>query len=693
MQNVPMQRRKFFHRILVSTLHACVAGAVAGCRGGDAGNGLPTVGAAFPQGVASADPKPRSVVFWTRAVPHDGEVEAFRLWLEVALDDGFERRVVREPVVSRAAQDYTVHARVAGLEPDTIYYYRFVTGVGDVSLTGRSWTAPPPDSEAAVMLAFVSCQERKHGYYGAWRRMLKDDLAAAADERIRFVLHLGDFIYETDEAWQQPLDADGRPIAGGLRDADGEPRGVGEFPDGGTTSGGIRHAVSLEDYRHLYRQYLRDPDLIAARARWPFVCVWDDHEFSNDCWQSEANYENDGPDASTDEPSQQRKLAANQAWSEYIPMDYEDDDPSHPARAFESVEVAETPNDQPNSDNEKAIHSLMIHRRLRFGTLIDLLLTDNRSFRSDHAVPEEVASSSPVFLHPRAAMPLALLNTMDAGESANGGNPPAFLGIGAMLLRNPRRHSPPGSILGAQQKLWWKMQMQHSTTRWRLWGNSVPLLRLKLDLPVLSSILPEVVVSSDAWDGYASERRELMRFLRDNGIANVVSLSGDVHAHFAGVVKDDYDSERGEVVAVEVVTAAISSLSMYSGVEQLSRRERPSALEAAVRSLIVIEEPGQPPRNNLDNTLLNGVAAGLAVAAGADPASVTPVPTANPHLRYARTDAHGYGLATVRSDRIDVKLVTVETIVDNARTDRVREVAEFIIPHRESRQSPVILGK
>ena len=39
---------------------------------------------------------------------------------------------------------------------------------------------------------------------------------------------------------------------------------------------------TLADYRTVYRAYLTDPDLQDARARWPFVPVWDNHEFS---WQ------------------------------------------------------------------------------------------------------------------------------------------------------------------------------------------------------------------------------------------------------------------------------------------------------------------------------------------------------------------------------------------------------------------------
>ena len=71
--------------------------------------------------------------------------------------------------------------------------------------------------------------------------------------------------------------------------------------------------TALADYRFLYKTYLMDPDLQAARARFPFIHTWDDHEFTNDCWQSHDTYFGDGS------PAQVRKLAANQSWFEYIP--------------------------------------------------------------------------------------------------------------------------------------------------------------------------------------------------------------------------------------------------------------------------------------------------------------------------------------------------------------------------------------
>ncbi len=569
-----MQRRVFLQSIVVLSLQATAAATLPGCRRSRDATPRPELGASFPQGVASADPTSDSVVLWTRALPQQGDPESFSLYLELAEDEAFASLILQEVVLAKATQDFTVHARISGLQADRVYYYRFVSGQGDQSVTGRTWTAPEAEALQPVKLAFVSCQERKHGYYGAWRRMLLDDVVAPAEEQIRFVLHLGDFIYETDEAWQDPLDAFRQPIPGGLIEASGTPRDPGTFPDGGTSASGVRYARTLADYRHLYRRYLSDPDLLAARARWPFVCIWDDHEFSDDCWQSEANYDDDGANASTNEPSQQRKVAANQAWSEYIPVDYQSDDSElpHHAHDFRFAEVANTPNDKPNDDNSAAIETLVIYRRLQFGRMVDLLLTDNRSWRSDHAVPEDISGGGGVFIHPRAVMPLDLLNTLDAGSEANDGRPPAFLGVGGLLFENPRRHRPPGSILGERQKAWWKTAMAQSSSRWRLWGNSVPLLRFKVNLDALNALLPGVVVSSDSWDGYAHERRELMQYLLTQKIRNVVSLSGDVHAHFSGLVMDDYDAAQPQPAAVEVVSAAISSLSMFDGVEQLSRR-------------------------------------------------------------------------------------------------------------------------
>ena len=55
-----------------------------------------------------------------------------------------------------------------------------------------------------------------------------------------------------------------------------------------------------------------DPDLQDARARWPFVLLPDNHEFSWKGWQSQESF-------GSTLPAQTRKVAANQAWFEYQP--------------------------------------------------------------------------------------------------------------------------------------------------------------------------------------------------------------------------------------------------------------------------------------------------------------------------------------------------------------------------------------
>ena len=682
-----MQRRGFLKLTTVLTSPVSLGAVLSSCASSETPQALSAVG--FPQGVASADPKADSVVLWTRAEPTDSQINTVFVQLEMARDEAFEQIVLRKTVGTSSDQDFTVQLLVTELEPDQIYFYRFRGNEKNVSPPGRTWTAVNAGSTVPISFVFVSCQERKHGFYGAYRRMLLEDTDSLRAQQIRFVLHLGDFIYETDESWQQPLDTQLEPIAGGLIDALGEARNLGRFPDGATSAGEVNHASSLADYRHLYKTYLKDPDLRAARARWPFVCVWDDHEFSDDCWQTEANYNDQGASSSTDEPSQQRKLAANQAWSEYIPMDYSTSsgaDPElHRAQAFRYAEVENTPNDRPNSDNQAVLESLTIYRRLQFGQMLDLVLTDNRSYRSDHAVPEDISGNLSAFIHSRSPMPLALVNQMDAGRTANESQPETFLSVAGDVFLNPRRGSPPGSMLGERQKQWWKQVMGRSSARWKVWGNSVPLMRLRVDLSSMNELLPDIVISSDTWDGYRSERNELMTFLRDEHIGNVVSLSGDVHAELAGVIMDDYDDEQSVPVMTEVVTAAISSLSQFAAVERLSRRDKPSDMEAAIRSLIAYSEPSGRLIRNLDNTLLNGVDAGLTAAQGLDAQDPLAVPESdtNPHLRHVDTDAHGYGLVTVSHDDIHVTLVSVKTLSDDVLAAEVQARTQFRIPFVE----------
>ncbi|MEO7734523.1 MAG: alkaline phosphatase D family protein, partial [Kofleriaceae bacterium] len=496
---------------------------------------------------------------------------------------------------------------------------------------------------------------------------------------------------------QAVLDDNFLPIP--LSNADGTPREVAPFPSGGGTRAGINFAATLADYRHLYKTFLSDPDVQAARARWPFVSIWDDHEFTDDCWQSQANY----TDGSTlDEGNQTRRVAASQAWFEFVPAQLTGAGGVHgvPSEAadFSPVTVSDAaftaPDDDnfvPEANNVAAIGAISIYRSLRFGKHVELVMTDLRSYRSDHAIPEEFTVQNPVFFAPRNVLPLPLVNTLDAGRTANGGDPPdtvSFLG-GAVVFPNVRKASPPGTMLGKQQKAWWKATMRGSDATWKLWGNEVTLMRLRIQ-QLGATDVSDRVVTGDSWDGYPTERAELTTFLRTEAIQNVVVLSGDIHAAFAGTIADDFDAAAPTTVACELVAPGISSNSLFSFFELATR-----AVDPGLRGLITVDASatgGAKFTENVNLLLLDGVqSAGTfagAIAQGAPPAFALAAalgaadPNTNPHLKYVDSNAQGYGYAKITADQVAATIVTINRPITTPSTagPGIKRTASFTIP-------------
>lgn len=149
----------------------------------------------FPEGVASGDPDPNSVLLWTRRPWSDGRASG-RLIVEVAEDERFQRIVASAPVTVAAGSDWTCRALVGGLKSAHEYWYRFAGEDGSGSRARRPITAPADDDGRAVKFAFVSCQNVNQGGLQAYRRMIFEDQRASPSERLDVVLHLGDFIYE-----------------------------------------------------------------------------------------------------------------------------------------------------------------------------------------------------------------------------------------------------------------------------------------------------------------------------------------------------------------------------------------------------------------------------------------------------------------------------------------------------------------
>ena len=144
---------------------------------------------------------------------------------------------------------------VSGLKPSTVYWYRFTDPQGNGSRVGRTNTAPTAQDDRPVRFAFVSCQNANDGAQNAYRRMIFEDEHAAERDRLGFVLHLGDFIYEL--VWypeDRPQGMYDRRLRDIVRYAHGEKVSDFHIP------------TNVDDYRAIYRAYLHDIDLQDARA-------------------------------------------------------------------------------------------------------------------------------------------------------------------------------------------------------------------------------------------------------------------------------------------------------------------------------------------------------------------------------------------------------------------------------------------
>ena len=414
----------------------------------------------FSLSVASGDPTPTGVILWTRVNPQSwlpGQYLAF----EVAEDSLFRRVVARGLVRSESFhpdRDCTVKIDLNGkLAPNRYYYYRFIYNRTS-SRTGRCRTLPASTQAIAkVRFAVLTCQDYTNGYYGAFSHLAQED--------VDFVIHLGDFIYESA----------------------GDPRFQSlPYPDRTMVlpSGGIV-ALDQKDFRFIYRKYRTDRFLQRAMEQHTWIMIWDDHETCNDCYWDYARDCLGAPDHpyTTDaqygnDPARLNRLKrdAQRAWLEYVPA---------------RVTV-----------NASATHPhayMSIYRKFKFGNLLELFMTDERTYRSAHP----------------------------CGENSEGGG----YGARTVSVGCPAQADSSRTMLGTKQRDWLISGVTGSRALWKVWGNEVFTAPLKT---------ATAYFNLDAWDGYEAERTYIMRQFADKYVRNLVVLTGDLHTYMASYLKVDY---------------------------------------------------------------------------------------------------------------------------------------------------------
>lgn len=559
-----------------------------GPSGSDAGKPLAPTSPAdasnkvFPQGLASGDPRPDRVVLWTRVDPAGAgkpPTDDIDVELVIAKDEALTDIVARTTLKAAASADHTVRVVPTGLEAGRHYWYRFEIP-GTTTQVGRTKTAPDPTADVPVKFVMAACQDYIGRYWHAWKAFLDEKV------EVDFVLYLGDYIYESvNDARFQSTTPD-RAI---------------KLPDGIDTSPKQDKsriaAGTLADYRTLYKVYRMEPLLREVHRLFPFVVTWDDHEFADDCWQDHSTSfngedpNNPGQPNPNDEKNTPRRTAANRAFFEFQPVDV-----TYKANLTFPFDI-------------------QIYRALRFGKHVELFMTDQRQYRADHLIPEGQGTD------------FACGKFIDY----------TMVGSRYFVRKegfDPKEKNAKPSLLGAAQKAWFLDAVKKSDATWKVWGNEVQVYQMCLDLYRLPGVPDKifgftpytVYVNCDQWDGYRSERAEILDTLAKANVKNLLVCTGDIHSFYAAELHVDFDDPKPTPVGVEYVTAGISSASLK---ELMTKFVAPgSPLEFIVTSWTGAADQVLKDSNT-------------------------------PYLKFADTNSYGFALMTVDGTKAEATFVQV----------------------------------
>ncbi|KAF6253147.1 PhoD-like phosphatase-domain-containing protein [Scenedesmus sp. NREL 46B-D3] len=516
--------------------------------------------AGFLHGVASGDPRPDSVILWTRFTPQDNSSSQQVQWhMSTAADFTPNQAQLQGTVDASPESDFTVKVDADGLEPGTRYFYYFTAG-NFSSLLGTTMTAPANNAAATVRFAQMSCASWRWGFFNVYNM-------TSRVQDLNFIVFLGDWIYEYGED-QYPapnLAVNGRaPL---------------QPPT---------ELATLEDYRLRHRLFRTDPALVEMMRRAPIIAVWqaggqpltaaasmmqhslqDDHDVAAD-----NAYQNGTANPVDNVPYSNRKCNGVQAYHEYMPIR----SPNSAAGAGGSSssssngsdvmleERITARNEQYNYTQDPYIQALEQHEPEAWDTLPNLqqkrqayyqaLEDPDRSLVGEQQISQlrsdfaDSAQADVTWQVLGNTVVMAPLNTPDVESAAN------EQGIIADTLLS--------GILGvATSDL---LEVVPAS-----FGQSARVL-------VGTGRYHDPVIV-DGWSGYQFERNQILDILAS--ATNPVVLSGDIHNAFVWRLIPDNATAP---VAVEFTTASVTA----PGVDLLAKKlpgDTPTLMDVAERGL------------------------------------------------------------------------------------------------------------
>jgi alkaline phosphatase D len=222
-----------------------------------------------------------------------------------------------------------------------------------------------------------------------------------------------------------------------------------------------------------------------------------------------------------------------------------------------------------------------VYRHMRHGANVDLIMLDQRKYRADQPCGDAVTAPCAEYDQPRA-------------------------------------------FLGRKQMEWAKRRLSASKATWKIVGSETMMMPAK--------VTGGAYYGFDNWQGYPREREELLAHIKDEGIDDVVFITGDIHLFLAGDVRTNLGN--GESVAVEFVGGSITSQNFGE-----------TNVDAGGGVVI----PGNDADPHTDPTIIAALRA------------------FNPWIDQADFDHHGYALVEASRTGFDCTLKRVATIKRRSR--------------------------
>jgi alkaline phosphatase D len=216
------------------------------------------------------------------------------------------------------------------------------------------------------------------------------------------------------------------------------------------------------------------------------------------------------------------------------------------------------------------------YRTLNFGRTVDLVIMDQRRYRANQPCNDAVAPPCADWDQPR-------------------------------------------DFLGQTQMKYVQNQLQKSKAAWKVMANEVTIMPTK--------VLGGSYFGYDNWDGYPREREQLLTFIRDKGIKDVVFVTGDIHTFITGDVRTNMGT--GDTVAIELVGGSVTSQGLGE-----------TNIDAG--GGVTIQGNDQNPHT--------------------DPGLIAALKGINPWVKAGDFDHHGFGKVRASQTSFDCELVRMATI-------------------------------